>query len=672
MKIQNSGLKSSTSKSARAKKERRPDSWPRAVLRHDRLMRFGVPSLFFGCYFVFLLFYIDPAVIYSSNGLNIHNYVAAMHVQEAFPQQTVSFSDPLYRRLFILELTPEYLREIAGTPGGWTRLAVTLCIYACYYPIAGALIITGLALFFYWIFPLYIQGTGARRPFFSGFVPSFFILTICAWYELSDCLFLLPVAGALAFAVFYQRFRSVGAVARALLLSLLFWLAWYLFQWGCLIVLLFAVIHEYFNRERGIASVAIAAAVNGALLYVLDAWLVPLDMTIRWNYFTALSGLPLVVIGFFPVAAIILAAWERLRHAPEGTATATGAIVRTSLLVCGTAVAAVWLCREPVNRDTRTIARTVYHVMNGQWEAVLHEKSAALFADFPQKAGALRAFMVHAVDHALCRTGQLGDRLFSFPQAVFSYDPLLMLQSTLENSGYVNWVVVLDLAMDLGMVNTAEKVAGEIMENMGPYPDIIYRRALLQIAKGNKDAAAVYLNKLACMPFYRAEAKRLLGMLGDDGVLISEPRVAAMRANMDTTDYFLHTVSNDAMLKCLLQSNSGNKAAYDYLMTFCLLNNRLDGMAVLAPMAPVFGYTALPRCWEEALCFYQASNAQQAPSKVSFSWLRQETVVRFYEFSRAYSSLADDPAAAAKLATAFGDSYFYFSVFKHSPGNLHE
>ena len=43
-------------------------------------------------------------------------------------------------------------------------------------------------------------------------------------------------------------------------------------------------------------------------------------------------------------------------------------------------------------------------------------------------------------------------------------------------NGYVNWVVVLDLAMDLGMVNTAEKIAGEIMENMGPYPDIIYRR----------------------------------------------------------------------------------------------------------------------------------------------------------------------------------------------------
>jgi hypothetical protein len=630
-------------------------------------MRFGVPVFFFSCCFFFLLFYIDPAVIYSSNGINIHNYVATMHAQEASPQHTASYADPWFRRLFILELTPEYLRETAVAPGGWTRLAVTLCIYACHYPIAGALIITGLALFFFWIFSLYLQGASGIRPFILRFLPAFFLLTICAWYELSCCTFLLPVAGALACAVCYQRLRPASAVSRALWLSLLFWLAWYLMQWGGLLVLLFVVIHELFKRERRIVSVIIIAAVNGALLYALDAWFVPLAMAIRWSDFTALSGLPLAVIGFFPLAAIILAAWGRLRRAPEGKEAAIGGVVRTSLLVCGIAAAALWLCREPVNRDTRTIARTMHHVMNGQWEAVLHEKTAALFKDFPQRPGPLKEFMVHAVDHALCRTGRLGDMLFAFPQAVFSDDPLLMLERTHTN-GYVNWVVVLDLAMDLGMVNTAEKIAGETMEKVGPYPEIIYRRALVQTAKGNTEAAAVYLSKLACMPFYRAEARRLLGMLGQNSALISEPRIAAMRANMDTTDYFLFTVSYETTFKNLLKSNPGNKAAYDYLMTFYLLTGRPDGVADLAPAAPALGYTVLPRCWEEALCAYRAANSSEAP----FSGLRQETVERFNDFVRAYSPLADDPAAAAKLAPAFGDSYFYFSIFRHSAGAGHD
>jgi len=219
-------------------------------------MRFSVPLVFFSCYFIFLVRYIDPAVIYSSNGMNIHNYVAAMHVQDAS-----SYADPWFRHLSILELTPEYLREITVAPGGWTKLAVTLCIYACRYPIAGALAVTGLALFFYWIFTLYIQGTGARRPFVLRFVPAFFFLTICAWYELSYCAFLLPVAGALAFAVFYQRLRPAAVLTRTLWLSLLFWFAWYLMQWGSLLLLLFIVIHELFSKERRIASVAISRQV---------------------------------------------------------------------------------------------------------------------------------------------------------------------------------------------------------------------------------------------------------------------------------------------------------------------------------------------------------------------------------------------------------------------------
>jgi hypothetical protein len=275
------------------------------------------------------------------------------------------------------------------------------------------------------------------------------------------------------------------------------------------------------------------------------------------------------------------------------------------------------------------------------------------------------------VDHALCRTGQMGDRMFTFPQAIFSYDPLLMLQSMCIYS-YVNWIVILDLAMDLGMVNTAEKIAGEIMENMGPYPDIIYRRALIQIAKGNRDAAAVYLGKLAGMPFYRAEAKRLLGMLHNNGSLLSEPRIELMRTNMDTVDYLQdNNLSCDVILKYLLQSNHRNKAAYDYLMTFYLLYDRLDNVAALAPVAPAFGYTVLPRSWEEALCLYQSVNSLKT-SSLPYSGVRQETVERFFSFSKTWVRMKNDPEAAAKLAPSFGDSYFYFSVFKYSPGIFHE
>jgi hypothetical protein len=198
---------------------------------------------------------------------------------------------------------------------------------------------------------------------------------------------------------------------------------------------------------------------------------------------------------------------------------------------------------------------------------------------------------------------------------------------------------------------------------------VLYRRSLVQIAKGNSEAAAVYLNKLAGMPFYRAEAKRLLGMFNDSGALLSEPRVAAMRKNMDTADYFLFTENYDTMFKNLLQSNPGNKAVFDYLMTYYLLIGRLEGAAVLAPKAREFGYSLLPRCWEEALCVFQAANA---PQTFSGTYFRPETVGRFNEFARACMAQRNDSTAAVNLTPAYGRSYFFYSIFRYTPGVRHE
>lgn len=650
---------SSSGKQAAVKTVRKP------ILKipTGRTIQYGVPLLFFICYFFFLLLYINPAVIYSSNGIDLHNYVATMHSQVSNHE----YNGPPFHHPYILELTPDYFREVITTPGGLTKLAVTLSIYACHYPIAGSLVLTGLALFFFLIFSLYIQGNCPKRPFILRFVPPLFLLVICAWYELGYLAFLLPVIGALAFVIYFQRNRPGYAITRGLLLSLLFWCAWYLLQWGSFLVLLFTIIYEFSRKERNVASVIIASIVNGTLLFILDTMFLPIGMSIHWSDFTVLSDLPITVIVFFPFAAIVLAVWSRFRYELKEKAVFIGAILRTISFLGLIILTVFYLCKEPVNLYTRTIARTMDHVLNKQWDAILHENTSEIFKGFPRETGQLQAFMVHAIDRALNSTGHLGDNLFNFPQAKFTNDPLLMLQSTLS-SGFVNWVVVQDLAMDLGMVNTAEKIAGELMENMGPFPDILYRRALVQIAKGNRDAAKVYLQKLAGMPFYRNEARRLLSIIDNEGAIDSEPRIAKMRSPMDTTDYFLFTITYENVLKNLLKSNPGNKAAFDYLMTYYLQTGMLDGVAELVPMARNFGYTtSLPRVWEEAYCVYLASNSQQTTTD-PFSGIRPETINRFNEFARACIQLSNDPSTDAKLAPSFGDTYFYFSVFGHSSG----
>jgi hypothetical protein len=207
------------------------------------------------------------------------------------------------------------------------------------------------------------------------------------------------------------------------------------------------------------------------------------------------------------------------------------------------------------------------------------------------------------------------------------------------------------------------------MENLGPYPEILYRRSLVQIAIGNKEAAAVYLKKLSHMPFYREKARRLLSIIRNNGDLLSENRIASMYKNRDTIDYFLNNnMSSDIILRYLLRSNADNKLAYDYLVNFCLLNNRIEKIPGLISVAGAYGYTVLPRYWEEAYCLYQSFNSMQTSSEVSFSGVSQKTVKRFYSFTRDFLQMENDHRAAAKLAPAHGDSYFFYFTFRYSPG----
>ncbi len=623
--------------------------------------RTGLILLFFSLCFSFLLFHIDPSVIFSVNGIGIHKYVAIIK-----SQNFSSYKDLLFRNHFILELTSQYLSGIAAAPGGWTKFIVTLFIYTCHYPIAGALVISGFILFFCWIFTLYIRQTCSCSALVFALIPAFLVLAICVWYELSYICFLLPVAGSFAFALIYLRLRPVSFYKSVFLLTVIFWFSWYLMQWGALLFFLWIVIYQVFHDKGNITPTAITAAANGMLLFFVENRFLPLSMITRWSDFTTLSGLPLIVIGFFPLSVIVLISLKRTFHLPEKISIS----LKAFLFICSFTLATLWLYKDIGNRYTRIIARTTHHVMNGQWEKILNEKAEVLFKDFPQKAGPLHIFMVHAINQALCRTGQSGEKLFSFPQTAFSYDPLLML-SSMDASSYVNWIVVLDLTIDLGMVNMAEKITGELMENLGPYPEILYRRALVQIAIGNKEAAAVYLNKLSHMPFFRDKARRLLSMIRNNGNFLLEPRIASMYKYKETIDYFLNNnMRSDIILKYLLQSNSDNKLAYDYLVNYCLLNNRIDEIPILISVAGKYGYTVLPRYWDEAYCLYQSFNLMQTSSTVSFSGVSQNTVKRFYKFTNDFLQMEKDHLAASKLASVHGSSYFFYFTFRYSPGGF--
>lgn len=643
------------------------------VVKLEKIARTGIPILFFLFFLVFLLWYIDPAIIYSSNGIGIHSYVAAMHAIETSSTVSHPYSGPLFFPPFILEFSDTFANEILYPPGGFSRLLAALLIYLCHSSLIGSLVLTAFSLLTFQLFIVYLKCIGTKPSYTLSCIPSFFILLISAWYQLDYIYFLIPVAGSLIFTILFQHFRTSETFLRSSAFTFVFWLAWYLFLWGAFLFLIFTIIREFSSKEKSSSTFLIASAVNAVLLFALDLFVFPINATVNWTSFTAQSGLPLMMLLVLPFTAALYTFLSKFSKSPKNS---FQIFLRTtmdlSILSIVTVTLVLWLLFNPVNRDTRTISRTCAHVMNGQWNKILKENTSKMFSGFPEKAGTLQAFMIHSVAHALSATGQIGEKLFRYPQRVFTDDPLLFLESTNTN-GYVNWFAVLDLAMDLGMVNTAEKIAGEIMENVGPLPDILYRRAQIQIAKNNSEAASVFLRRLSHMPGYRNKSLHLLSILNDKNKSFSDPRIATMRANMDTTDYYLYTINYDEILQNLLKSNPQNKKAFEYLMSYYLLTGQSYRVAEYLQEASKVGYSVLPRLWEEGICVYQAANFDQGSSgDATLSGLHQTTINRFNEFARACMTIGDDKTAAAKLTPLYGDSYFFYSIFRYAPGTQHE
>jgi hypothetical protein len=632
------------------------------------IREYGLPAGFIAFFFIYLLVYIDPRVIYSCNGFDLFPYVH--HTCSGDLSKANIIDHHWYGgHRFILELSPAYFKSIAAVPGGMTGFLTTLVVYACHYPVMGALAVTAIAWLFYFLFPAYIRQCGGPSLFINRYLPAVFILAVCARYELNYLVYFIPILGALTASIIYQQWPSRSSARSVLAFSLLFWPTYWFFQWAALLFALCIVIHDIFRRPSALLVTGIAATVNTGLLAVIEHYGLAVENTIHAGEFLLPVVPPIIVIAYFLLVAVIV---NIAAAHPPALLRALPSIVRPLGLLLIVAGFFVWSVNDPVHRKTRTMARTLHHLQNGQWERILKENYSSLHTAFPVIKGPLQQFMIHAVNRALYKTGQLGEKMFLYPQASFSPEPLLLFKNTLTY-GHAQWAASLDLFMDLGLVNLAEKVAGELIECMGPYPSFIYRSALIQIARGDIRAASVYLNRMRMMPFYRGEARRLLQMLDNDAALASDSRIASLKACMDTADFFLYQTDEETMLQSLLGRNPGNRTAYEYLMAYYLQTGELKKIAKNIFRAAEFGHRhVLPRHWEEALCIHAFEDSVTAAMQELP--LRGETVATLRRYLQAYAPYENDPQkellAAAKLKAGFGTTYFYFYTFhvRHGGG----
>ncbi len=288
----------------------------------------------------------------------------------------------------------------------------------------------------------------------------------------------------------------------------------------------------------------------------------------------------------------------------------------------------------------------IYRSRIGDWQAIL-KRGENPYPNSPQ--------VTSIINRALYHTGQLGEKLFAYPQD-FGLGGLFVLDDAHLSSPLIRS----DLYFELGHFNEAKHWAYEAVSVTGETVWNLQRLVVVLLMYEQNDAAAIYLRKLNNSIIAKKWAKRFMPYATGEANLRDDPDIGPLLA-FKVRDNFLSFINNPVPdLYELLQANSQNKMATAYLLASLLLNKKLEQFANLIQQ---YGHGQdVPRHYQEALIFY-ASQTPEAPVAIR-RFINQQTAHDFQAFQKSFQANRQNRNAMRNaLAVRFADTYWYYLLF---------
>jgi len=567
-------------------------------------------------------------------------------------------------------------------PGKVTMYVAARLSHYYYYSWAGALIITVIA----W---LLCVGTGKFITTVSGgglrwlrFIPAIFLLAQHGRYYpflLAENLALLIV---LFFLYLYIRMPLQAAWFRVVFFMVF---SAVIYATAVQLFLVFVVlcgIFELFNNRRWV--VGLSCFFSALLIPYLTNTFV-FDLNLSDAYHRILS-FPLQLtlkekilaysfFFFFPIAGFGCGIWRFFaeKHKPKKsksgkkrklsksyrgprTPFSTVAAIRQSkikwfletLALFVVTYGVIWLTYDPI---ARTNQRIDYFARHKMWDELLQQSRKSFVQSYD-------IFICHDVNRALYHTGRLLHDMFLYPQ---HHAGLLLTQHKRFPKELLAqmWVKCSNTLYELGHINKAENASYEALSTLGYYPEGLQRLALINIIKGQTDAARTFLYALSKDFLYEDIAKQYLQRLETDPLLSTDEEIQRMRSFMLVEDSINETTPKD-----LLEKNKHNRMAFEYVMAFLLLTGQHTAVADSIGYLDNFDYPQgqIPRHLAEAVLLYMAMTNKKAD--LHGRQINTVTTRRFQKFMQLFQRHKLDLQSPAKtLEKEFGDTYYYFYFF---------
>lgn len=577
-------------------------------------------ALFFILFFLLLWLWVDPKLIYHGHGqyLPYQIYVPGMRTftdAPAFPGQVAAY--------FSARLSHYY-----------------------YFSWAGALIVTIIAWLLFVAADSFITTVGDRRWRPLRFVPPILLLMQYGQYYhyLADSLSLLI---AMLFLYLYIRMPLKNTILRFVMFLVFSAVMYAVAVNSYLVFVVLCGIFEFFNKRHWtvgllcLLSVSLIPLLVNTLVFDLRAFdayrrMLPYDPEADFSGLILKFSLFL----FFPIAGFCCSFCPRFTPKLKSVQDKFGWARRllhyyrrsklkwsleTLLLLIVVAGALLFTC----DRFARRYLRISYFANNKMWPELLREARRLPLRDYSR-------FVIHDVNRALYHMGQLASEMFSYPQ---HFSGLLLPPEKSYEA---------DTLYELGHINRAEDAAYARLVVMDYNPAALQQLALINIVKGQTDAARTFLNALSKDFLYKDWAKRYLAKLKTDPLLSTDEHIQQMRSLMLVEDGLRRkTGTTDDFYLTLLQRNNRNRMAFEYLMAWYLLNGQLDKFVHNLDRLDDFNYPGIPRHYEEAILLYTAITGRVVA--LSGRRIKDDTIRRFADFMQRLQRYKYDIEATEKM-----------------------
>jgi len=552
----------------------------------------------------------------------------------------------------------ETFNKFAFSPGGLVRFASSFLAQFFYLNWLGSLIVALLGFVMCRQLLYIIKKTNSGFNFLRFTAP---VVLLCLYLRYT--FFFneqLAIVLTLLLICIYLRFSDIVGVRKVLLVVFFCIAAYWLCQGGGIIFALTVAVYELLIRK----------SLRDSLILLLTGLLLPYVLNAQIFEPRPLTLIPLYILFVLPVV-LIFAGFLRgaFRKTESGFAGSvrlkvTGFVVGNLIVICTTA----GLCLGYHDKIMQAVFRTDYYAAEKKWEQLIDYVNGYIASsdhNFLVCVG--HNYVMTSANFALCNLNRMGYDLFLYPQTVRTL--FLSIKTRFAYSRRA------DIYMDMGLLNMAEHQLLEALEVVGERPAIYQRLALIYMAKNNLPNAAVYLNRLNKLFFYKEWANSYLNRIEKDPMLNNSTDIRYLRsmmlkdsANKAYASFFLEdnpTLSEEMIVK-LLKKKPTNRMAFEYLLSFYMLANNLQKFIdTFDEYIENYNYKTLPPLWQQAIVTYYSNRADR-DRKIKKYPISREQFIFYQNYMTIFSKYNKREPAVWELAKDFGKTYYFYCMYGFS------